>query len=57
MWVIYKEVGDFTYYLRIKFGKETWYGITDNATKFESKSAASKQAESFNLNPTQIKKI
>lgn len=57
MWVIYKEVGDFYYYLKVRFGKEIWYGIINNATKYDNKQTASEQAEIHGLNPTQIKEI
>lgn len=61
MYVIYKVVSGFTYYLRISrdhrgLHKE-WTGLINNATKYEDKNEAIVKAGSLGLFPEQIKKI
>lgn len=58
MYVIYKIVGGFYYYAKVKrAGEVEWMGLIDNATKFSDKQSASIRAQYLNLNQEQIKQV
>lgn len=58
MWVIFKEVGGFYYYLKeIPIHKIEWVGLIDNATRFPTSDKASEIAVKHKLHHSQIMKL